>query len=126
MPDMNQPPGPPPPQPLPGSPIPPPAPRKKSGCFGCLMGCLVIVILAVVACGGAGYYFYSTYQKKFDAASAEFKSQGFTEIKRPDMILTASGDKLDAKTILNAPSVMMNGQADGDLAILTYSCKVNG
>ena len=124
-PDLNQSPGPPPPQPLPGRPIPAPvAPKKKRGCFGCLLGCLVVVVLGILLIGGFGYFGYHEMMKKTEGAVAEFKSQGFEE-EKSDMI-TKDTPILGKKLLNSKYMAVVSTDTDADLAIIGFVAIVDG
>lgn len=115
--DPNQPVNPPSPQPLPGAPIAPPTVvKKKSGCVGCLLGCLVVIVLGVLAIGGLGYLGLHKIMKKTEGAVSEFKTKGFLEEKSEFISTSAS---IQGKKLLHGSYMtIVTNEVDSELAVV--------
>jgi hypothetical protein len=120
-----EPPIPPSPQPIPGSPIPAPgAPKKKSGCGGCLLGCLVVFILAVLLVGGCGWFAAREINKKTEGAVVEFTGKGFTEEKSE--VITKDQPVQGKKLLYGKYMTVVSHGSDSELAVISYVAIIDG
>ncbi|MDF7823534.1 hypothetical protein P4B35_05875 [Pontiellaceae bacterium B12227] len=99
--------------------------KKKLGtgakvAIGCGSGCLVVIILAVLAIAGGAIY----VKKMITKYETELKGYGFEQVTEGQMLNVT--EPITQPVLLKAQSLQLRADCSTDLAVLAQICEVYG